>query len=285
MTTAAVAQTPAKTDAPGEPSASFADLFYAPESTQADTSEAKQESTPAQAQDTENTSAEQADATPPAKAEEKPVAQADEKKDDKTDEKVDERDTQLKNQIAANRRLGKEKADLEKRLGDLSAKLEEIEAKANGTWQEKPKPSADQVAREADFRGREKAARPLAEKEFGAEAVEAAIYAGKEAPFVVLTDQKPWLLLEVSESAQPPLAAMKILQREKFMEQYGDDPRTWESAIIEAAKPKLFEEFKKQLDKQPVGKEVPTVSTARNSGGQGAPRKEPRIADLIYDGK
>lgn len=283
MTTAAVAQTPVNTDAPAESSANLADLFYdtAPK---ADTSEAKQDSTPAQAQDTETASADKADATPPATAKTEPVAQADEKKDEKVEAQPDERETQLKNQIAANRRLGKEKADLEKRLGDMHAKLEEIEAKANGTWQEKPKPSAEQVAREADFRGREKATRPIAEKEFGAEAVEAAIY-GKDAAFTALTDKKPWLLVEVSESAQPPLSAMKILQREQFIEQYGDDPRTWATQIIDAAKPKLFEEFKKQLEKQPVGKDVPTVSTARNAGGAGAPRREQRIADLIYDGQ
>ena len=276
MTTVAE-QTPVKTETPAEPS--IADVLYAPESVvNTDTSDVKKEE-PAQKQDTDTASA-KADATPPADAEKQSVAKTEEKVEEKPDPVAE----QLKSQTAAARRLGKEKADLEKQLADLKAQNEEILARANGTWKEKPKPSADQVAREADFRGREKAARPIAEQEFGAEAVQAKIY-DKDSAFTTLTDTKPWLLVEVSEHPQPPVAAMKILAREDFMTKYGDDPRKWEEKILAQAEPKLFEKFKKKLEEQPVGKEVPTVSTARSAGGGADVKRELSTAEILYDGK
>lgn len=278
MTTAAVEKAPASKDAPVEPSIS--DVLYATESVEVDTPEPTVDSTPAQTQDTDSAPAAKADVTPPADGKQEPVAKAEEKPEEKDHVKE-----QLASQTAAARRLGKENAELKDKIATLMAQNEEILARANGTWKEPPKPSAEQAAREAEFRGREKAARPLAEQEFGADEVAQAIYAGKEAPFTVLTEQKPWLLVEVSEHPQPPVAAMKILRREAFIEKYGDDPRKWEEKILDAAKPKLFAEFKKTLETQPVGKDVPTVSTARNSGGGADARRERSLADTIYDGK
>lgn len=278
MTTAVAEQTPAKAGAPAEQPKSFSDVLYATEPAQtADTSDVTK-TEPEQKQDTDAASA-KADATPPADAKQEPVAKAEEKVEEKDPVKE-----QLANQTAAARRLGKEKADLQSKVDTLVAQNEELIARINGTFKEKPKPSADQVAREADFRGREKAARPIAEQEFGAEEVQAKIY-DKDAAFPALADKKPWLLVEVSEHPQPPVAAMKILHREEFMSKYGDDPRKWEEKILETAKPKLFAEFKTQLEKQPVGKEVPTVSTARNAGGANSTAREKSMAEIIYDGK
>lgn len=279
MTTAVVEQTPAKTDSPVEPS--LADMLYATEpATSADTS-AVSKTEPTQKQDTDPAPAEKADATPPADAKQEPVAKA----EDKVEDKPDPKDEQLKAQTAAARRLGKEKADLERKLEDQSAQIEELKARIDGTWKEKPKPSEDQVRKKVAFEARVEASRAIAEQEFGADEVEKAIFGGKDAPWIALTSRpdKQHLIVEVSEHPQPPVAAMRILAREAFMEKFGEDPRKWEEKILEAAKPKLFAEFKKQLEQQPVGKDVPTVSTARQSGGPAA-RKEQRLADVLYGG-
>lgn len=272
MTTAVAEQTPATKDSPVE--LSVADVLYATEPDVADTSDVKKDE-PAQKQDTESASA-KTDATPPADAKPEPVAKAEEKPDPVAE--------QLKHQTSAARRLGKENQELKDRLARIEAQQEEALAKANGTWREPPKPSPERIAQEADFRGREKAARPIADQEFGAEAVQKAIY-DADAPFTVLSEKKKHLLVEVSEHPQPPVAAMRILAREDFMAKHGEDPRKWEEKIIEGAKAKLFEEFKKTLETQPVGKDVPTVSTARSAGGGSDVRKEERIADILYGGK
>ena len=280
MTTAVVEQTPAKAGSPVEPS--IADVLYATEPSQsADTSDVKEDK-PAQTQDTDSAPAEKADATPPADAKQEPVAKA----EDKVEDKPDPKDEQLKAQTAAARRLGKEKAELERKLEDQAAQLEELTARMNGTWKEKPKPSEDQVKKKIAFEARVYATRAIADQEFGAEEVEKAIFGGKDAPWVALTsrDDKKHLLVEVSEHPQPPVAAMRILAREAFMSKYGEDPRKWEEKILEAAKPKLFAEFKKTLEQQPVGEPVPSVSTARQSGGPAA-RKEQRLADVLYGGE
>ena len=279
MSTVVVEQTPAKTDSPVEPS--LADMLYATEPAKSADTSAVSKTEPAQKQDTDPAPAAKVDATPPADAKQEPVAKAEEKTDDKPDPK----DEQLKAQTAAARRLGKEKADLERKLEDQSAQIEELKARIDGTWKEKPKPSDDQVRKKVAFEARVEASRAIAEQEFGADEVEKAIFGGKDAPWIALTSRpdKQHLIVEVSEHPQPPVAAMRILAREAFMEKFGEDPRKWEEKILEAAKPKLFAEFKKQLEQQPVGKDVPTVSTARQSGGPAA-RKEQRLADLLYGG-
>ena len=268
-------QTPAATSAPAEPSKSVSDVLYepAPVETAATSDVSKQE--PAQKQDTDPAPA-KADATPPADAKQEPVAKADEKPDPVAE--------QLKSQTAAAKRLGREKADLEKRLAAQAAQMEELIARANGTYQEPPKPSPELITAQADFRGREKASRPIAEQTYGADEVQKSIY-DDESPYVELVKEKPWLHVEVSRDPQPAVKAMQLLRREAFVEKYGNDPRTWEEKIIEGAKPKLFEEFKKQLETQPVGKEVPTVSTARNAGGSHSVAREKSMADILYDGK
>ena len=279
MSTVVVEQTPAKTDSPVEPS--LADMLYATEPAKSADTSAVSKTEPAQKQDTDPAPAAKVDATPPADAKQEPVAKAEEKTDDKPDPK----DEQLKAQTAAARRLGKEKADLERKLEDQSAQIEEVKARIDGTWKEKPKPSDDQVRKKVAFEARVEASRAIAEQEFGADEVEKAIFGGKDAPWIALTSRpdKQHLIVEVSEHPQPPVAAMRILAREAFMEKFGEDPRKWEEKILEAAKPKLFAEFKKQLEQQPVGKDVPTVSTARQSGGPAA-RKEQRLADMLYGG-
>ena len=279
MSTVVVEQTPAKTDSPVEPS--LADMLYATEPAKSADTSAVSKTEPAQKQDTDPAPAAKVDATPPADAKQEPVAKAEEKTDDKPDPK----DEQLKAQTAAARRLGKEKADLERKLEDQSAQIEELKARIDGTWKEKPKPSDDQVRKKVAFDARVEASRAIAEQEFGADEVEKAIFGGKDAPWIALTSRpdKQHLIVEVSEHPQPPVAAMRILAREAFMEKFGEDPRKWEEKILEAAKPKLFAEFKKQLEQQPVGKDVPTVSTARQSGGPAA-RKEQRLADMLYGG-
>lgn len=279
MSTVVVEQTPAKTDSPVEPS--LADMLYATEPAKSADTSAVSKTEPAQKQDTDPAPAAKVDATPPADAKQEPVAKAEEKTDDKPDPK----DEQLKAQTAAARRLGKEKADLERKLEDQSAQIEELKARIDGTWKEKPKPSDDQVRKKVAFEARVEASRAIAEQEFGADEVEKAIFGGKDAPWIALTSRpdKQHLIVEVSEHPQPPVAAMRILAREAFMEKFGEDPRKWEEKILEAAKPKLFAEFKKQLEQQPVGKDVPTVSTARQSGGPAA-RKEQRLADVLYGG-
>lgn len=270
-------QTPAAASTPVEPSKSVSDVLYATEPVdQADTSAVSTtETQPAQKQDTEPASA-KADATPPADAKTEPVAKAEEKPDPVKE--------QLANQTAAARRLGKEKADLERQVRELKAQNEEIIARANGTYQEPPKPSPELIAAQADFKGREKASRPIAEQEYGADEVQKSIY-DDDSPYVELVKEKPWLHVEVSRDPQPAVAAMRTLRREAFVEKYGNDPRKWEEKIIEGAKPKLFEEFKKQLETQPVGKEVPTVSTARNAGGSQSVSREKSMSDILYDGK
>ena len=81
---------------------------------------------------------------------------------------------------------------------------------------------------------------------------------------------------------QPPVAAMRILAREAFMEKFGEDPRKWEEKILEAAKPKLFAEFKNNWNSNPSGK---TCRLCRRRGSPEAGRaKEQRIADVLYGG-
>ncbi len=271
MSTATAEQIPAElSKAPAEQS--VADLLYGP--AEGATVEPSVLDRPAQTQDTEPAPDTKPDASLPAPAKEEPP---------KAPEDKDPVKEQLDRQSAANKRLGRDNAELKQRFDQLMQKHEELIARANGDEPpKKPALSEDQIRAQENFRGRDLASKPVAYGIYGEQEVEQSVYAD-ESPYVELVKDKPWIHFEVTRHAQPAIAAMQALKRETFVKKYGDDPTKWEEKIAAALKPKLFEEFQKQYTAPVVGKEVPSVTGARNSGSAPAPR-EKSLADYLYGG-
>lgn len=280
MSTAIAESIPATPEAPAS-TPSLATALYGGPAADAHT-EPSTQTTPAQTQDTEPAPA-KPDASPPAPAKPEDPPQAPEDSPEVKQLKDD-----LARQTAASKRQGRETAELKQQLKELMQKHDELIARANG--EEPPKkaePTAEQVAAQADFRGRERSSKAVAANLFGEKAL-VDVYGDdtlptSETPYAQLANAKPWVHFEVTHHDQPAVAAIMALKREAFIQQYGDDPTKWAEKIVAAHKPKLFEEFQKQLTTPPVGSPVPSVTEARNAGGS-TTKREKSLADYLYGG-
>lgn len=262
--------------APDEPS--IIDVFYGPApKAETDLPDQSPTSTP----DSEKGSAAPSDQTAvaspgPEKTTEPPKGAEDEKA--KAEKEKAEKDKDKDSHQAAARRLGNEVKDLKAQLEVKTEENKILQAKLDGTYKEPDKPSPEEERKLAEFRGREAASRQVAFEKYGEQTVREKIYE-KGSAYEDLVGRKPWVQLRVLRSAQPAMEAMRVLEEQSFLEQYGEDPTQWEAKIIEAVKPKLLEEFKQSL-KPPTGKEVPTVTDGRGDSGRHEPERS--LTDIFY---
>jgi hypothetical protein len=225
--------------------------------------------------DTDSTPAEKPAETPPAepKKEEPPKGTED-----------DAVKKQAAEQRKANQRLGREVKDLKAKMDELIAENQRLRGE---TPPEPPKPTAEQVAQQAEWKGREQASRARANELFGEAEVTQQIYGEPDdetgetpqTPYTELIQVKPWIHVEVMKHPQPAVRAMQLLQREDFYKKYGDDSTQWVAKIEAELKPKVVEELKKQIATPPTGKQPPTVSEGR---GAGAPPGKRTLATMLY---
>lgn len=271
MTTAIDPSTaPAQAASPAEPTHLSA-LLYGSEPTAPAT---PTEDVPAQTPDTDTSlTLETAPATPPVDAKPETPQPGPEAK-----EKADKEESQR----AAAARLGREVQEIKGKFDALAEENKILKAKLDGTYEEPVEPTAQQIAHKAEFEGRERASRAIAEEAYGAEAVQAKIY-DKDSPFQVLVKARPEVQIEIMRAPQPAVAAMRVLERQAFIDKYGENPTQWEEKIIAAAKPRLLDEFKKQITTTPLGGRVTSVTDARTT----SPKQEGRdksLASLLYGG-
>lgn len=187
--------------------------------------------------------------------------------------------------MAAARRLGQEVADLKREFSVIAEENRVLKAKLDGTYQEPPQETPEEAVARAEFKGREAASRELAFNLYGKETVEREVY-GDGSTFKQLVKEemeqakgKSWTYLEVVNSPQPPIAAMRVLARREFTKKYGDDPAQWVEKIAAELEPKILEKFKTQAAVPVTGAPAPTVSDARGSGGRA---REKSIEAMFY---
>ena len=176
-----------------------------------------------------------------------------------------------KGHVAAARRLGQEVASLKQDTARLAEENRILKAKVDGTYEEPQAPTADEVERRAEFRGRETASRAVADGLFGAEVITARIY-DEGSDYQQLVAAQPWLHARVVKAAQPAVEAMRILHEQAFAAQYGTDATQWVSKIEAELTPKLLEKFKTQAATPLTGRSAPSVTEARGAGGSARER-------------
>ena len=183
-----------------------------------------------------------------------------------------------KGHAAAARRLGQEVASLKQETARLVEENRILTAKANGTYEEPHAPTSEQVEARAEFRGRETASRAVADGLFGEEVVKTRIY-DEGSEYQQLVTEQPWLHARVVKAAQPAVEAMRVLQEQAFLAQYGTDATQWVSKIEAELTPKLLEKFKTQAATPMTGHAAPTVTEARGAGG---PARERSLEETFY---
>lgn len=172
---------------------------------------------------------------------------------------------------AAARRLGQEVASLKQESARLAEENRILKAKADGTYEEPHAPTSEQVEARAEFRGRETASRAVADGLFGTEAVKTRIY-DEGSEYQQLITEQPWLHARVVKAAQPAVEAMRVLNEQAFLAQYGTDATQWVAKIEAELTPKLLEKFKTQAATPMTGHAAPTVTEARGAGGSARER-------------
>lgn len=198
----------------------------------------------------------------PVKSGEKPDPKAEAKADPKKEKADEDIAKKYEEQRAANRRMGTE-------VKAAQAKIAQLEAKLNGTYQEPQEPSADEKDRLAEFRGREAASRKMAIERYGEDTVMSQIYAD-ESPYQKLITAEPWLHARTARADQPVEEALRILRERRVYDELGHDPDKWEQAISDKLRPIILAELKQQAssDKALLGKEVPGVGTVRGASDE-----------------
>lgn len=189
-----------------------------------------------------------------------------------------EKPAEDKGHVAAARRLGSEVAALKQEFKVMAEENRVLKAKLDGTYEAPAEPTAPEIEARAEFKGRETASRAVAEGMFGVEAVQTQVY-DDESPYKQLVQTQPWLHARVAKSPQPTVEAMRVLKEQAFLAKYGTDATQWVSKIEAELKPKIMEEFKKQSVVPVVGKQAPSVTEARGSGGTA---KAKSLEDLFY---
>lgn len=203
----------------------------------------------------------------------KALASADATKTEKKEKTVDDLKKELSSQAKASLRLGAERAELQRQLETQKKEIEELKAKAEGKFVPPSKEQQEQEAvlkaEFAKFEQRRDASKEDAIKEYGEEAVLSSVYVD-DSPFQTLTKQRPWLVQRVIQSERPVHEMMTILAEEAVLNKFG---RT-EAAVLAHAesilKPKLFEQFKTEMNDAGAGAKpvsvVPSLNRLKAAG-------------------
>jgi hypothetical protein len=218
-------------------------------------------------------------ATAPSASETTPTAPpAGEKPEPPKPSPEDELKKQLGEQRAANGRLGREVAEFKQKLRQIEEDNKLLKSKLDGTYREPEPPTPEQIAQQAEFRGREQASRVVADQRFGAETVTNRLFA-EDSPYQAMLKAEPWQLQRALHSPQPVVQAMLSLAEYEFRQAYGDDPTQWAAKIEAELRPKVLEEFKTQASRPMTGQPVPTVSDGRGMTGSSRTKT---IEELFY---
>ena len=183
-------------------------------------------------------------------------------------------------QQASARRLGQELADKKRELAQLAESHRVLQAKLDGTYEDPPQPTREQIEARAEFRGRETASRTMANGLYGEALVHAQVY-DDDSPYKQLVLEKPWLHARVAQHPHPAVEAMRVLKEQEFFATYGEDVTHWVSKIEAEVTSRIQEKLKTQTITPVTGTPVPTVTGARGSGGRATDKS---VEELFYGG-
>ena len=204
-----------------------------------------------------------------------------EKPAEKAGEKAMEKVESETGHKAAARRLGQEVSELKRGVAALTEENRVLKAKMEGTYEDPPKPTQQEMEDRAEFRGRETASRVVAEATFGVEAVKTQVY-DDDSPYKQLVQTQPWLHARVARHPQPAMEAMRVLKEQEFLTTYGPDVTQWVAKIEAELTPRLLKDLETKATIPVTGAPAPTVTRARGSGGT---TQKVRSAEELFYGK
>jgi hypothetical protein len=178
----------------------------------------------------------------------------------------------LSSQAKANLRLGKENADLKRKLDEQGALLKRLEAKLDGTYQE---PTADDQQKQKeqafyeDWNRRAQMSREQAVDLYGEDVVKTKLEAEGN-PFQALAAKKPWMSNRIIFAEHPNVEAMIAVDEEEVLETFGRNLEAARAKAKELVRDELFQEFK-QTHKGDKPKVAPSLSKIAGGATAGTP--------------
>jgi hypothetical protein len=151
------------------------------------------------------------------------------------------------------------RAEREKK--ELQERLDRIEKKIDGTYEEPKAPSTEQLTYDAEMRGKIRASHRAAVRKHGEEFVMNRVWL-PDSPYQKLQDANPLVTQRVMASDDPVQEALDILQEEEDAKKYGRTSEEMKRKIEEELKPKITQEILAGLKSKP-GLAVATLGNAR----------------------
>jgi hypothetical protein len=151
------------------------------------------------------------------------------------------------------------RAEREKK--ELQERLDRIEKKIDGTYEEPKAPSTEQLTYDAEMRGKIRASHRAAVRKHGEEFVMNQVWL-PDSPYQKLQDANPLVTQRVMASDDPVQEALDILQEEEDAKKYGRTSEEMKRKIEEELKPKITQEILAGLKSKP-GLAVATLGNAR----------------------
>jgi predicted RNase H-like nuclease (RuvC/YqgF family) len=154
----------------------------------------------------------------------------------------------LSSQAKANLRLGKENAELKRKLDEQSDALKRLESKLDGTYseptdQDKQKQEAERFYE--DWNRRAQMSREQAVELYGEDTVKHKLE-DEGNPFQVLAAKKPWMSNRIIFAEHPNVEAMLAVEEEEVLETFGRDMKTAREKAKALVRDELFKEFTQQ---------------------------------------
>jgi hypothetical protein len=183
----------------------------------------------------------------PAKAEQPDKAPA--KEPNETPEaKLAKVQKDLSSQAKANLRLGKENAELKRKLDEQSDALKRLESKLDGTYseptdQDKQKQEAERFYE--DWNRRAQMSREQAVELYGEDTVKHKLE-DEGNPFQVLAAKKPWMSNRIIFAEHPNVEAMLAVEEEEVLETFGRNMESARKKAKDLVRDELFKEFTQQ---------------------------------------
>lgn len=199
------------------------------------------------------------------KVDPKPVEPVEAKATPKGDEKP--KDEQAEKRLKDTQSWGNEehKARLaaEQRERDLKTRLERIEQKLDGTYEEPRTPSPEQLTFDAEMKGKIKASHRAAVRKHGEEYVVNTVWKD-DSPYMKLQAANPLVAQRVMASDDPVQEALDVLQEEADAKKYGRTSEEMRKKIEEELRPQITKEVTDGFKTKPG----PSVNTLGNVRGE-----------------
>lgn len=182
---------------------------------------------------------------------------------------------QLGEQTKANKRLGRENGELKRSLDVLKSELKELRSKFDGTYTAPVGPTPEQEKALVEFQARESASRKVAEDQYGAETIQAKVYA-EDSPYRQLISEHPWVHQRVMGSDTPILEALSAMEEFDVLTQFGRTSKSVLENVEKTVKDKLWKEWTQQMAQSQdstTGKPVATLGDVRGEATRGGPAR------------